>query len=473
MFHMSNTLFRGGSSRKSRRAIVPSRGWRSSALLVPLCVLGLGATAFSSASGASLRSMSGVQPKAAVAHMAHAPMTVWFSGSAQEAAIVQRLLAPWGRSNHASVTVTPLSSSNFTTEIDTAIAGGTLPNLIDLSQGYPDIYGIDGLAVNISQTDPSLAAYISSHSPTALAYGNTVYNGSVYGALEDAQPYYVYVNTAALKKYNLPLPTTWSVLDNQDLPIMKKDGLGYVASNSEWYYYPVLFEYGGALYAKNGLTIELDTKAALQAAEVYLAAITKDGYSTSGAPAQTMADLFAQGKYPIVMSGPGFLANIAQVPNFSSWEMENYPAGPKGFYAWTGGTSLMAFKHGTGTDLEEMSLMSYMWGPRVQHAMSVEFDKQASNLYLSANISAWSSLKLPGISAHNLAVMKEGIARSLGDNAFSEVKYASIMGLGNSWQTVQDYFDKMAVPNVTTAQLASLLKGADTALQDATHLAGK
>ncbi len=401
--------------------------------------------------------------------MASRPMTFWFMGATStQAQIVHNLLLPWARQHHVAVTVTPVSGGSFTTQVDTAIASGTLPNLMVTSQGYPDIYALDHLAVNISAVDPALAKYIKAQEPPLLAAGNTVYRGQVYGALESATPDLTFVNTAKLKQLGLPLPTSWNVLDHTVIPGLTKHHLSYAGpGDSEWDWYAVLYSFGGQVYSPAGNKVVLASPAGQAAMKAYLAPYVVDHVSTSTGPSQTMADLFANGKYPVQIQGTSFFANVTQVPHFplKNWEMLPYPAGSKGDYAWTGGTSVTAFNHGLSVNREETSLMAYFWSAPVQRAISERFDTKTATLYTVANMAAWKGLKVPGLTPTDLKTMRSSILHSVGVQARTKVTRAQILGLGNTWQTIQNDFDKMVLPKATLAGDVGLLKKAAAALQ--------
>lgn len=408
--------------------------------------------------------------------MASRPMTFWYMGATDtQAQIVQSLLKPWAKAHHTTVTVTPVSGSDFTTQVDTAIASGTLPNLMVTSQGYPDIYALDHLAVDISSVDPSLANYIKKEEPGKLAAGNTVLGGQVYGALESAGPELTYVNTFELKKLGLPLPTSWQVLNTKDIPGLLKAKLNYAGTgDSEWDWYATLFSYGGQVYSPGGNHVVMASPAGQAALKAYLAAYVTDGVSTSTGPSQTMADLFAKGTYPIQLQGSGFFANVTQVPHFplNHWEVLPFPAGPKGDYTWTGGTSVAAFNHGLSVNREETSLLADFWSAPVQRSISEQFDTKTATLYTVANMAAWNGLKVPGLTSTDLKTMRLSVLNSIGVQARTKVTAAQILGLGNTWQNIQNDFDKMVLPKATLAGDVNLLKQAQVALQTGINQVG-
>ncbi|MCL4520085.1 MAG: extracellular solute-binding protein [Firmicutes bacterium] len=401
--------------------------------------------------------------------MASRPMTFWYMGATStQARIVHNLLQPWARRHHVTVTVTPVSSSAFITQVDTAIAGGTLPNLMVTSQGYPDIYALDHLAVNISAVDPALAKYIKAKEPPLLAAGNTVYEGKVYGALESATPALTFVNTTKLKQLRLPLPTSWKVLDHVIIPSLTKHHLSYAGPvDSEWDWYAVLYSFGGQVYSPAGNKVVLASSAGQAAIKAYLAPYVVNHVSTSTGPTQTMADLFASGKYPVQIQDSGFFANVTHVPHFplKNWEVLPYPAGTKGDYTWTGGTSVTAFNHGASVNREETSLMAYFWSAPVQRAISEQFDTKTATLYTVANMAAWKGLKVPGMTPTDLKTMQTSVLHSIGVQARTKVTTAQIKGMGNTWETIQNNFDKMVLPKATLKGDVVLLKKAAVALQ--------
>jgi ABC-type glycerol-3-phosphate transport system substrate-binding protein len=397
------------------------------------------------------------------------PMSFWYMGATgTQARIVQSLLQPWARSHHTTVTVTPVSSSSFTTQVDTAIASGTLPNLMVTSQGYPDIYARDHLAVDITKVDPSLAKYIQANEPKLLAPGNTVENGSVYGALESAEPDLLYVNTAQLRRFHIPVPRTWRQLDQVVVPDLLQHKLGYAGpGDSEWDWYAVLYSYGGQVYSPSGNKVVMDSAAGKAALNAYLMPYVKDGVSTSTGPAQTMADLFAKGTYPVQVQSSGFFANVADVPHFSlkKWEVLPYPAGPKGDYTWTGGTSVVAFNHGSSVNREETSLLADFWGSQIQRSISEQFDTKTQTLYTVANMAAWKGLTVPGLTSADVRTMRLSILHSIGVQARTKVTTAQIVGMGNSWQAIQNDFDRMVLPKATATGNDRLLAQAQSTLQ--------
>ncbi len=408
--------------------------------------------------------------------MAKRPMTFWYMGITNtQAQIVQRLLLPWARSHHTTVTVTPVSSGDFTTQVDTAIASGTLPNVMVTSQGYPDIYAVDHLAVNISAVDPSLAKYIKAHEPPLLAAGNTVYRGNVYGALESATPELTYVNIDALKKLGLPMPTSWQVLDHTIIPALLKHHLNYAGpGNSEWDWYAVLYSFGGQVYSPGGNKVVMASPAGQAALKAYLWPYVVDHVSTSTGPTQTMADLFANGKYPVQLQGSGFFSAVTAVPHFplNKWEVLPYPAGSKGDYTWTGGTAVAAFNHGLSVNKEEASLLGYFWSAPVQRSITEQFAAKTQTLYTVANMLSWNNLKVKGLTAIDLKTMRTSVLHSVGVQSRTKVTLAQILGMGNTWMTIQNDFDKMTLPKATLKGNAALLVHAAGVLQTGINQAG-
>lgn len=417
----------------------------------------------------------GVSAAQGAVHTATKPMTFWYMGATgTQARIVHSLLQPWARAHHTTVTVTPISGASFTTEVDTAIASGTLPNLMVTSQGYPDIYAKDHLAVDITRVDPALARYIRAHEPTLLAPGNTVENGQVYGALESTQPDLTYVNTRTLKQLHIPIPKTWKQLDQVVIPALLKAHRNYAGpGDSEWDWYATLYSYGGQVYSPRGNKVVMASAAGQAALKAYLAPYITDGVSTSTAPSQTMADLLANGTYPVQIQGSAFFANITAVPHFpqKDWAVLPYPAGPRGDYTWTGGTSVVAFTHSPPVNHEETSLLAAFWRAPVQRALSQQFDKKTQTLYTVANMAAWKGLRVPGLTTANLSTMRSAILHSVGVQAHTTVTQAQIVGMGNTWQTIQNDFDKMVLPHTSLSHDAALLTQAQSALQKAINRA--
>lgn len=390
--------------------------------------------------------------------------------------MVKSLLQPWATKHHTTVRVTPISSSTFTTQTDTAIASGTLPNVMVTSQGYPDIYALDHLAVDISKVDPSLARYIKANEPALLAAGNTVYKGQVYGALEDAAPAMSFVNTKVFTSLHLPAPSTWSALDTKILPSLAAHHLDFEGpGDSEWYWYAALYSYGGQVYSPGGNKVAMASPAGQKAVQAYLAPYVKLHMPKSYGPPQTMADLFAKGKYPLVITGESFIANLAVLPHFTTadWKLYPYPGGPKGHYDWTGGTSVMAFNHGSSVNAEEASLLGYFWSRPVQEKMSEGFYKKANVLYTSANLSSWRHLSLPGLTSSDISSLRSAIKQSVGVQSKTKVTKAQILGLGNSWQKIQNDFDKMVLPHASLKSAPALLTKAASTLQSAIGAAAK
>ncbi len=404
-------------------------------------------------------------------------MTFWFMGiTLQQARIVDNLLRPWALAHHTRVSVTPVSASDFTTQVDTAIASGSLPNVMVTSQGYPDIYAFDHLGVDISRYNPKFAAYIKKEEPPLLAAGNTVFHGQVWGALESASPEVAYVNTRVFRQLHLQPPTRWWQLDHETLPVLLKHKLHYAGpGNSEWFWYAVLFSYGGRVYSPDGNKVIMASPAGQAAVKAYLAPYIQDKISTSTGSAQTMADLFAKGSYPYILNGSQFLSNIAAVPNFPTkdWTVAPYPGGPKGDYTWTGGTAVAAFNHGTLINREEVGLMQFFWKANVQRALTERFARQTQTLYTTANMAAWQGLRVKGLTPHDLTVMRKMVADSVGVQSHTRVTKAQVLGMGNTWQAIQNEFTRMTTAkHATLAATTLLLKQAAAILQRGLRQAG-
>ncbi|WP_459865686.1 ABC transporter substrate-binding protein [Calditerricola yamamurae] len=243
--------------------------------------------------------------------------------------------------------------SDYTTKMQTMLAGGTAPDLFWLGQEDVIPYASKGVLLKLDEYlrgNPHPAAKLEDYFPS-IVHAFT-YEGGLYGLPWIAQPVVLYYNKTLFQQAGVPFPDDswdWNKLKEAAKKLTRDtDGDGkpdvYGFTLNGWPPFAMfVWQAGGDLIGQDGKTAPIDSPEALQAAAFYQELIYNPAYAVPEdvIAAQGFADMFKAGKVAMFMGGAS--DDLDRVPNLDVG-VAPVPKGPKGrtTFAWTAATVVNA-----------------------------------------------------------------------------------------------------------------------------------
>ncbi|MDB4897792.1 MAG: extracellular solute-binding protein family 1, partial [Firmicutes bacterium] len=353
---------------------------------------------------------------------------------------------------------------DYWTKLQTAIAGGSGPDLYWMTRPNYDIWSRLGAAGNIDDmisTHPELKQNLDAMQPFAVE--SYKYDGKFNGIPWGVDSTAIVYNEDALKAAGLkPLAEiedqfTWDVLREYANKLTKREGdritqYGfYVSPSRNWWDW--VFSNGGEFFANGGKQFVLDSPQNIAALQFLADMQLKDKVSPAPQATQSEkpADMFMSGKIAIMQAGSWEMANFSKIKKFK-WNVVQFPKSPT-----------------TGKRGSTSNVMGYIVNPHVK-------DKEAVAQLLTSLTSEPSQRKLAETGVA-IPARKDAQAAFFAPNlppanrtAFQKaLEYAHPMQF-SAWVSYQEFI------KVTNDAMSSILTGAkpvDTALHQATAAINK
>ncbi len=259
---------------------------------------------------------------------------------------------------HPNITVKfqNVPAEELETKLTTQIAGGNPPDAAYVDAGTVSTFASRKALVNL---DSNVAgSKIVDGGDYVKAFKDfVVSDGSMYGLPFDGESTGLFYRKDLFAAAGIAgPPKTWEEFqaDVQKLTIPAKKQYGYevFAPEAEYYFYPWLWQNGGALLSDDEKTIEFDSDVAKEAANFYvnLAKYSPPDYLNSNSYDGRVA--FANGQVGMYMAGAWFAGTLNdEYPKISrKWAAAPLPNGKAGCKTTIAGDALVVFGHSDKQD---------------------------------------------------------------------------------------------------------------------------
>jgi multiple sugar transport system substrate-binding protein len=289
-------------------------------------------------------------------------LTVWAMGN--EGTMLKTLADEFMKVNTGvKVNVTPVDWGQAVTKLQTAIAGGTTP---DVSQMGTDMMGQFGANGNF---DPVPADIDKS------AYFESAWNTNIVGGTAVGVPWYVetrllyYRKDIAEKAGITAPPATWDDLKAMAKAMQEKGGAKYGISlgTKNWQeYFPFLWSNGGDVVDASGAPA-LNSPQAVEALTFYESFFTEGLTPKSVPEGFDITPAFVKGDYPMFFSGPWHLGLIEKAGGAgfeSKWAIAPMPKKATAT-SFLGGSNVVVFKGSQNKDAA-WAFVKFLSDPKTQ-----------------------------------------------------------------------------------------------------------
>jgi multiple sugar transport system substrate-binding protein len=284
-------------------------------------------TGASSGSGASTAPLSG-------------ELTVWAMGN--EGTKLKTLADAFMAENSGvKVNVTPVDWGQAVTKLQTAIAGGTTP---DVSQMGTDMMGQFGA----NQTFDPVPADIDPSAFFKSAWDTNIVDGAAVGVPWYVETRLLYYRTDIAEKAGITAPpATWDELKTMAQAMKEKGGAkwGISLGTKNWQeYFPFLWSNGGDVVDASG-NPALNSQQAVEALTFY-DSFFKEGLTPKSVPEGfDITPAFVKGDNPMFFSGPwhlGLIKDAGGADFESKWAIAPMPTKVTGT-SFLGGSNMVVF----------------------------------------------------------------------------------------------------------------------------------
>jgi len=358
-----------------------------------------------------------------------------------------------------TVTANVMPYADYWTKLQTAVAGGTGPDLYWMTRPNYDIWSRLGTAAKIDDLLASNKA-LKSNFDAMLPFTVDAYkfNGKFHGVPWGVDSTAIVYNEDALKAAGLkPLAEiedsfTWDTLRDYATKLTKRDGnrvvqYGFmVPPTRNWWDF--IWSNGGKFFNEDGTKSLLDSPENIAAIQFLADLQLKDKVSptTAATQSESALDMFMSGKIAIMQAGTWQLAQFSNIKGFK-WNAVQFPKSPK-----------------TGKRGSTSNVMGYVVNPNTKNKEAVgELLAHLTSEPIQRNL-AESGTFIP--------VRKESQAPFFADNlppanrkAFQKAfEYATPMKF-SQWVSYQEF---IKVTNDAMNVILSGSKPVDVALREAT-----
>jgi multiple sugar transport system substrate-binding protein len=279
-------------------------------------------------------------------------LTTW--AGVDEAAELQEILDEINANETAFQIVHEPSPADYYTKVQTALAGGTAPDLIWLSQEYIAGFAQQGAIMDVTDCVASHsdvpAANLDDYFPGILK--TALFQDRLYGLPWIAQPTVLYYNTALFDAAGMDYPTmdwTWEDFEQASAELTQDtDGDG---ANDQWGFTmngwppPQMFvwEAGGDVMSDDLSSSPIDSPEAIQGFQFYADMIYDDVHTPPEAVIQEQGfgEMFKAGKIAMFMGGAADDLDRVEGLDVGVVAVPSGPAGRQTF-AWTASTVVAA-----------------------------------------------------------------------------------------------------------------------------------
>ncbi|PGS48759.1 extracellular solute-binding protein [Bacillus sp. AFS041924] len=285
-----------------------------------------------------------------------------------------------------------------------ANAGNQQPDVaLGISVGTPYELAMRGAAADLSKFK-DFKEYIHKFSPGAfmpMMVDNKVY------ALPETQDFYVlYYRKDILNKLNIPIPNTWTDVKEM-LPELQRYGLNFFvplsgtsANKAFMFTAPFIFQHGGDLYAKDGMSTAIDSEQSIEGMK-----LMTDLYTMYSLPLQVpnFYNSFRYGSISIGISNfETYIKLTSAAPEIAgSWDIALYPGveqkdGSVSRWATGSAQSAMMFEKSTKQE-QSWKLLKWWMSTKTQTDFATNLQTIYGTEYMwnSANLEAFKNAPLP------------------------------------------------------------------------------
>jgi multiple sugar transport system substrate-binding protein len=285
------------------------------------------------------------------------PVTITFASWVGNEPVIQSLARRF-HAKHPNITVQfqNVPSEEATQKLTTQIAGGNAPDAAYVDAGTVAAFASRGA---LTQLDDYLARgkSIDPGDFVPAFKSSTVYQGKMFGLPFDGESTGLFYRTDLFAAAGITAPpTTWAQFqaDAAKLTQPDKKQYGYIlfAPESAYYWYPWLWQNGGALLNAEGTAAAFNSDKAKAAASFYvdLAKYSPKDFLNSNSYDGRVA--FATGKVAMYMAGAWFAGVLdGEFPKIKGkWAAAPLPQGAAGCATTVAGDSLVLFSGGKNQD---------------------------------------------------------------------------------------------------------------------------
>jgi multiple sugar transport system substrate-binding protein len=246
------------------------------------------------------------------------------------------------------VSVTPVAWDQAAAKLQTAIAGGTTPDVSQMGTDMMGQFGATGAFEPVpSDIDPS--AYFES------AWNTNVVDGAVLGVPWYVETRLLYYRTDIAEKAGITSPpATWDDLKALAKAMQEKGGAkwGMSLGTKNWQeYFPFLWSNGGDVVDASG-TPTLNSQQAVEALTFY-ESFFKEGLTPTSVPANfDITPAFVSGDFPMFVSGPwhlGLLKTAGGAGFEGKWAIAPMPKKVSAT-SFLGGSNVVVYKNSKNKD---------------------------------------------------------------------------------------------------------------------------
>jgi multiple sugar transport system substrate-binding protein len=326
-------------------------GWRPSrrfAAIVAAALLGTACVTAGETGGGSSEAGGQVEPR--VAKEPSEPTTITFASWVGESPQFKKFAEDFQK-EYPNITVEfqNVPAERATDKLLTQVAGGNPPDVAFMDQAAVEDFATRNALVNLDnyiagsdviQPDDYVEGFRSA----------AVYEGSMFALPFDGETTGLFYRTDLFEQAGIDgPPETWAELEDTAARLTNEASKTYgwilFAPESQYYWYPFLWQAGGDLLSPDGQEIIFDSPEAKQAAEFYvgLRKYSPPDYFNSNSWDGRVA--FATGKVAMYMAGAWFGGEMkASFPKITGkWDVAALPEGPEGCATTLAGDALVIF----------------------------------------------------------------------------------------------------------------------------------
>jgi multiple sugar transport system substrate-binding protein len=286
-----------------------------------------------------------------------APVTITFASWVGEGKGMQNLYKKF-KAEHPNITVQfqNVPAEEIEKKLTTQIAGGNPPDAAFVDAGTVSTFASRKAVVNLdSYISRSDVVNPDDFVPAFRSF--TEVNGGMHGLPFDGESTGLFYRKDRFEEVGIAgPPKTWAEFEEaaQKLtdPGAKKYGFEVFAPEADYYWYPWLWQNGGALLSEDEKTIEFNSDKAKQAAEFYvgLTKYSPPDYLNSNSYDGRVA--FANGQVGMYMAGAWFAGVMDdEFPKIKGkWAAAPLPEGSAGCATTIAGDALVLFGRGKKQD---------------------------------------------------------------------------------------------------------------------------
>ncbi|MDQ3127766.1 MAG: sugar ABC transporter substrate-binding protein [Chloroflexota bacterium] len=289
-------------------------------------------------------------------------LTVWAMGN--EGTKLKTLADAFMKDNpDVKVSVTPVDWGQAVAKLQTAIAGGTTPDVSQMGTDMMGQFGATG-AFETVPADIDKSAYFES------AWNTNIVDGAVVGVPWYVETRLLYYRKDIAEKAGITAPpATWDDLKTMAKAMQEKGGAKYGISlgTKNWQeYFPFLWSNGGNVVDDAGKPV-LNSPEAVEALTFYNSFFTEGLTPKSVPEGFDITPAFVKGDYPMFFSGPWHLSLIKEAggADFASkWAIAPMPKKASAT-SFLGGSNVVVYKNSKNKDAA-WAFVKFLSDPKTQ-----------------------------------------------------------------------------------------------------------